>query len=486
MSTPYSLCITGAGIAGLNALFVATRYLSCNDKVLLVDRNPRIGGMWNDTYDFVRLHQPHPYFTAGNIPWVGGRDPGYLANRTEVLAHFDHCLDVLRSRVDLEVRYGHEYRGHREVRSNGHHEVEIDLASTNGEPTTVQAKRCVKAFGHQIPINDPLPLSSGLVRSLSPNHDDLLGKEIADTDAPIYIVGGGKTGMDTAHALLRRFPEKDIRLVVGSGSIFVRRDFGFPRGLKRWWGGMLTLDLFLEMARQYDGDNEDQVLEQFRSKYCLSLNDQCRGFLFGLLSDAEHEVVANGAREVVMDYVEDVVDREGQPEMLLRSGKRQTVPEGSVFVNCTGYVLRRQRDYEPYLSEHRTVVSVQTRSAIHFLSTLSSYLLTHLHYLGQLHRLPLYEIDFDDLCAKARPTFPFVAMTQTVYNMLLILEAVPTRVMNECGLDMDRWYPFPRRLLTFLKLKRRSGRDLPHFQRSLDRIRDKYDVRCGPLPTLVK
>ena len=66
------LCIVGAGIAGLNALFAASRYLSRNNKVILIDRRPRAGGMWVDVYPYVRLHQPHPMFTAGNIAWTIG------------------------------------------------------------------------------------------------------------------------------------------------------------------------------------------------------------------------------------------------------------------------------------------------------------------------------------------------------------------------------------------------------------------------------
>ena len=81
------VCIVGAGIAGLNALFVASRYLSPGQKVILLDRRARVGGMWVDTYPYVRLHQPHPMFTAGNIKWTLGKDRSYLATKGEVLDH---------------------------------------------------------------------------------------------------------------------------------------------------------------------------------------------------------------------------------------------------------------------------------------------------------------------------------------------------------------------------------------------------------------
>ena len=74
------VCIVGAGIAGLNALFVASQYLSRDQKVVLIDRRERVGGMWVDTYPYVRLHQPHPMFTAGNIEWTLGQDRSLLGD----------------------------------------------------------------------------------------------------------------------------------------------------------------------------------------------------------------------------------------------------------------------------------------------------------------------------------------------------------------------------------------------------------------------
>ena len=73
------LCIIGAGIGGLNALHSASSYLKATDRVVLVDQHPLPGGMWQDTYEFVRLHQPHPMFTAGNIAWKKRRPAEHLA-----------------------------------------------------------------------------------------------------------------------------------------------------------------------------------------------------------------------------------------------------------------------------------------------------------------------------------------------------------------------------------------------------------------------
>jgi cation diffusion facilitator CzcD-associated flavoprotein CzcO len=108
------VCIVGAGIAGLNALFVASQYLSRDQRVILVDRRERVGGMWVDTYPYVRLHQPHPMFTAGNIEWTLGRDRSYLATKGEVLDHFQHCLNVIKQRVRVDEFFGWEVESHDE------------------------------------------------------------------------------------------------------------------------------------------------------------------------------------------------------------------------------------------------------------------------------------------------------------------------------------------------------------------------------------
>ena len=163
------VCIVGAGIAGLNALFVASRYLSRDQKVILVDRRPRVGGMWVDTYPYVRLHQPHPMFTAGNIKWTLGQDPSYLATKGEVLDHFQHCLNVIKQRVRVDEYFGWDVESARGEQRGGSRHCQI-----SGWPRCViEAKRLIKAYGLAVTPNDPLEVSSARVESVSPDHCDV-------------------------------------------------------------------------------------------------------------------------------------------------------------------------------------------------------------------------------------------------------------------------------------------------------------------------
>ncbi|MDT5105124.1 MAG: hypothetical protein QOI25_2637, partial [Mycobacterium sp.] len=257
------VCIVGAGLAGLNALFVASRYLSRDQKVILVDRRERVGGMWVDTYPYVRLHQPHPMFTAGNIKWTLGKDRSYLATKGEVLDHFEHCLNVIKQRVRVDEFWGWAVESDDETDGI----VRITCRSSDGRRLVVEAKRLIKAYGFQVKPNDPLEISSERILSVSPDFCDMRCDEMRGSDTPVWIIGGGKTAMDTAHALITEYPGREVNLVAGSGTHFMNRDRALPSGARRWWRGKPFSSLGLEVTRRFDGTNETDVGEWFRAKY---------------------------------------------------------------------------------------------------------------------------------------------------------------------------------------------------------------------------
>ncbi len=481
------LLILGAGIAGMNALFAASRHLGRHDRVMLVDRRPRNGGMWCDTYDYVRLHQPHPMFTAGNLPWTLGAPPHYLASKTEILAHFAQCLALLRERLNLVEVFEYEYLDHREVSDNGswHVEVRILPLGSAGPARTIRARHCIKAFGYGVTCNPPLHFSSDKVASVSPDDHQLFRSSRSSTK-PVYVIGGGKTAMDTAHTLLQEQPQREVHLVVGQGTLFMDRSKVFPTGLKRWWGGTVSSSVFADLAARFDGDNELAMTAYFRERYALKLDDRCTQYLFGLLSPEENDFIRRNIHDYVMDYLDDVVDVDGHPELQFRSGARRRTQAGSVIVNCTGYLFRHGNDYEPYLSGHGTLVSVSPRAGIHLLSTVTSYFLTHLLLLGKLDTLPLYELDQVELTARNKLALPYAIAALSLYNLLLISDEVPMKVMRECGLDFDFWYPLPRLLATKLHLMRHKAGYMVQCRRSLDRIRARYDIHCGVLPQVAR
>jgi len=473
------LCIIGAGAAGLNALFVAAQYLKPDARVVLIDRRDEPGGMWTDVYDFCRLHQPHPAFTVGNMDWSLSRPTHYLATGTEVATHLRQCLAKIEASVNLEVLFGHNVVRCEEGEAERGAMARIECEPVDGteDLRIIEAKQVVKAIGFDVPTPEPLPLSSPSVVSTTPRN---LAWESSDA-APVFIVGGGKTGMDTAHAMITRSPGRAVSLINGKGTVFVRRETFFPSGSRRWWDGQMIATFFRDMALRFDGSNEDEIFAHMSRNFTVTVPGSAENFFFGILSEEERDTIANGLNDIHNDYLTDVVDGQGGPEMVMRSGKRHAVPAGSVFVNCTGHLVRHSHAYEPYLSKSGAVLSITPRSLPHFLSTMSAYFLSHLFFSGKLAETPLYELDCEEIMKKGNRIYHTALMSLSFLNMLIMLRALPFKVFDQCGLDIDRLYPLHRRAVALLDLKLNSKRYIAHCRAALDRVRDRTGVRCGPL-----
>ncbi|MDH6284710.1 hypothetical protein M2280_005971 [Prescottella agglutinans] len=471
------VCIVGAGITGLNALYVAGRYLSREQRVILVDRRRRVGGMWVDTYPYVRLHQPYRMFTAGDIDWTLDRSPSYLATKDEVLAHFQHCLDVIRERVWVDAFFGWSFEAAEETADG----VRITCTSPDGHRRVVLARRLIKAYGLGISPNDPLPVSSSRVRSVSPDTCDVRVGEIGASDTPVWVIGGGKTAMDTAYALVTQHPGREVNVVAGTGTFFSCRDQMFQRGVGRWWRGALPNAVAAETARRFDGSNEVEVARWYSRTHGASPTPVARNFLLGVLSDTESAAITAGLNEVVMDHFVDAVDRDGATELVLRSGTTRTIEPGSWVVNCTGY-FKIDQPYEPYVSDTGSVVTVQARSAVLHLPAFMGYHLAHLMFSGRIRDVPLYEIDLGNLLRNGgKPAFSYTLMALAMYNLGLLADALPAGSFRNCGLDFDRWYPLHRRLMGTVRFLVATHRDREHNRRTLDTVRERFDIRCGPL-----
>jgi hypothetical protein len=471
----HDLCIVGAGIAGLNALVVASEYLGPDGSIVLVDRRDRPGGMWVDTYDYVRLHQPHPMFTAGNIPWQLDKDPSHLATRSEVQDHLRHCYEVAADRVNVVEMFGWEEQSHEELDGV----VRIRCRSTTGEVRVIEAEKLIRAPGFSIQPNDPLELSSTSVHSVSPDHCDMRGPEIAASDAPVWVVGGGKTGMDTAHTLITQYPGREVNLLAGSGVVFVSRDELYPDGLRRWWGGSRGGRVFGELAGRFDGTNGAEVRRWFLERAGISLVPEPQTFFLANLSERENRTISDGLRRVVVDHLEDVVDRDGGTELLLRSGDSISVEPGSWFVNCTGYLLRSEEQHEPVVSESGNVVSINMRAHTLWLTPWSAYFLTHLLFRGELVDAPLYELDTVALRNTAPGEIGAAVGTLMMHNLSVVIDLLPQKVLMECGSDLERWYPWPRRLVGGIRFLTAHRKDREHWRRSLDTFRERHGIAGG-------
>lgn len=471
----HDLCIVGAGIAGLNALVVASEYLRPDGSVVLVERRARPGGMWVDTYDYVRLHQPHPMFTAGDIPWKIDKDRSHLATKSEVLDHLQHCYEVASGRTKVTAMFGWEEEAHEEVDGN----VRIRCRAGNGETRVIEADRLIRAPGFEIDPNPPLKLSNAQVHSVSPDHCDMRDPQIAADNAPVWVVGGGKTGMDTALALITAYPGREINLIAGSGMVFVNRDELYPAGLRRWWGGSSGNRVYGEMAVRFNGTNGDQVRRWFLGRAGISPVAEPGTFLLANLSEAENRTITQGVNRVLLDHLEDVVDSDESAELVLRSGERIAVEPGSWFVNCTGYLLRGAQRHEPISSPSGKVLSINMRAHSFWLTPWSAYFLTHLMFRNQLADAPLYELDTVKLHQAAPGDIGAAVSALMGHNLSVITDLLPPKVMMRCGSDLERWFPLPRRLIGMVPWLRGHRRLRAHCRRALDTFRERHGIAGG-------
>ncbi|HEX8101972.1 MAG TPA: FAD-dependent oxidoreductase [Solirubrobacteraceae bacterium] len=472
------LIVVGAGIAGLNALAVASGHLSPHDRVVLVDSRPRAGGMWVDTYDFVRLHQPYAIFTAGTIAWELGEVPSHLASRAEVLDHLGHCVDVARTKVELEERFGWECVGHAEAGGI----VTVTLRGPDGRTETLATKRLIKAFGNRVVPSAPLPIASAAVFSTTPEELPGALAQRREDQGPIWIIGSGKTAMDVALMLRRESPGREIDMVAGSGTLFSRRETFFPTGARRWYGGTRINAMLREASLRFDGTNEQAVAAWFADAYGISPSAAPASFFSAYLSDQECADVRATVRRSEPGYLQDVVDTSDGAALVFRDGRSLPIPAGSWVVNCTGYLARPGHPYEPFASDTGNVLSIQLRSSVMGpFTSFAGYYLAHLMFRRKLHAARLYELDVEGLAARSRSAVVWASFTLAMYNLGRVARNVPPKVMFDCGLDFDRWYPQARRLAgatAFLATQRRDAR---HYRSTLDALGKRFDVRAGPL-----
>ena len=351
--------------------------------------------MWVDTYDYVRLHQPHPIFTAGNIKWTIDQKPSHLATKPEVLDHLQRCLEVAKKRVNVEERFGWDYVAHEEADGLVH----VTLTSPDGVTKTVVTKRLIKAFGHTIHPNAPLSTSSDRVRSTTPELLDLSDPELRDGDAPIWIVGSGKTAMDTAHLLITQLPGRQVSMLAGPGTIFARRDTFFPTGARRWWGGTPINTMARQVANRFDGTNEAEVRDWFR----VDVRHRAHPGRQGLLQRLPVRGRARGDHRRPGRVRAGVLRRCGRSGRRRRAGAAERRLAAGTVRHLAGELHRLAaprglHPYEPFVSESGNTLSIQMRSsATGAFSSFGGYYLPHLMFRGELGRIGLYAMDLEDL-----------------------------------------------------------------------------------------
>ncbi|MEM1429162.1 MAG: FAD-dependent oxidoreductase [Pseudomonadota bacterium] len=482
-AAPYDLVVVGAGVAGLNALYAATEYLPSTARALLIDQKHAPGGMWNTAYDYVRLHQPHPMFTVGDMTWDWSKPRDYLARRDEVRDHLARAIGAVSGRINLEVALSRTVASCDEVQTDRGPRARLRFHANDmpEQATTVEATRAIFASGLDYRPAEPLALSSRNVVSIIPQAT--LETLAAHPRAPVCVVGGGKTGMDTVLAVLSQDPSRKVTLVNGRGTNFLNRTKYIPTGLARWTSGKLISRFFRDLALQFDGENEDKTVAYIRRVYSTDAGAANEVFLYGLQSEEERRRISAGLHRTHADYLTDVADSPAGPVMRFRSGPEAEIDEGSIIVNCTGSFFRQAEmaDAHPLLSPGQSVLRIHPRDSFHFLTSVAGFFTTHLLYRGLLTGKGFYSLDHEGLFRTNRNAWVGASSAQAYLNQTLAVKTLPLTLLDRCGLDLDRWYPLPRRMLGLVQMMAGAKRDVAHCRKALDRVAARYGVHCAEL-----
>eukprot|EP00928_Gymnodinium_smaydae_P013119 TRINITY_DN14784_c0_g1_i3.p1 TRINITY_DN14784_c0_g1~~TRINITY_DN14784_c0_g1_i3.p1 ORF type:complete len:529 (+),score=42.75 TRINITY_DN14784_c0_g1_i3:40-1626(+) len=313
--------VVGAGATGM--VFVDTM-LSENPSVnvVLVDRYEKPGGHWTLAYDFVTLHQPAAYYGVNSTVLCGGKDHSHLATKSEILDHFD---DVLRRWLDTgRLRY-----------------FPSSSYLDDGSIVPLEGNSCPRYVVHprmktvdttysqvEVPAMRPPPYDvGGSAQVVIPGQLPCLCEQLPHRNN-FVIVGGGKTGIDTALWLLKEgVMASDIWWILPCDAWLYDRAIFQPGCFHE----MLTTfaretscatsvdDLYARLERAGHLLRLDASVTPGRNR-CASVSRDELEKLRTLLPN----VVRKG-------HVSSVIDG----EITFESGETWSFPSGSLLVDCT-------------------------------------------------------------------------------------------------------------------------------------------------------
>ena len=185
---------------------------------------------------------------------------------------------------------------------------------------------------------------------------------------------------------------------------------------------------------------------------------------------------------VIDGYLDDISESETGHQATLRSGETYDIAPGTIVVNCTGSFFRGAYGTDaPCLSPGGAVVHINARDGFHFLTSVSGFFLMHLLYRDELRGQGFYSVDHEALFRKNRNAWVGAAAAQAYMNQTIAVQTLPLLLLDKCGLDLDRWYPLPRRMAGLFRMKRNATVDIANCKKTLDRVAERFDVRCEPL-----
>jgi hypothetical protein len=261
--------IIGSGAVGMT--FADEILTETDAELVIVDRHHMPGGHWNDSYPFVRLHQPSAFYGAGSRALGSNRidsagfNSGYheLASGAEVSSYFD---GLMRERFLPSGRV--KYFPMSDYVGDGRFVCRL---SGRSQQVSVRKKIVGGTFFKTAVPSTHTP-NFGVAAGVT-----LITPNVLPQEAPHYsgftIVGGGKTAMDVGVWLLQNGVDPDrIHWIVPRDFWLIDRDTTQP-------GDAFAKSFALGQAAQMEAaaaaDSVDDYFERMEAAGAMLRIDRC-------------------------------------------------------------------------------------------------------------------------------------------------------------------------------------------------------------------
>ena len=343
----FDYLIKGAGAMGM--AFADIIFNESDLKFAIVDDRPSPGGHWNDSYPFVRLHQPSSFYGVNSTKLgqdkidLSGKNAGLyeLATKQEICSYYEEIMqkDFLPSgRVQYFPNCIVTDGGNVQSKENG---KEISLKSTKFVDSTFMNVQIPFKNKPSFPIEDSVTCEP--VNSLV----DLVNEE-----SQFVIIGGGKTGMDAIIWLLENNKEaNDIHWIIPRDSWILNREFIQP-GKFLEQSQIKFAEQMIAIAESTDKNDAFERLEDI--KFLFRINPNINPTMYRCATITEIELK-------LLQKIENVV-RDGHVKEITKNGIEMEsglhkFPQNTIYIDCTSDGLAK-REVQPIFNGE--MITLQT------------------------------------------------------------------------------------------------------------------------------
>jgi hypothetical protein len=399
----FDLVIIGAGFSGLNALAAAVEFAP-ELKIAVVEASNKLGGHWNTTYPFVRLH--HKAYGIGTYGLVGQSN-----TRSDILSYAKRVYDEIMSRTDLDVTFlwDTKYLGY-----SFDHSKTMIVRTTNGKMT---AGRLIDTVRYGIPA------------SCSEKPLGILPRDLPDMPpaSSYVIIGSGKTAMDTL-----RFLGRPATVISGTPIAFINRHKPM----------LITIGKALASVVDDGGDHILEHMHENGDVFFFMGKRANATWRFGFTDAQEIAEAEACVQEYLHNTYVDGYERGDTLRLLLRDGKVLEFDKDTILVDCRGIMALRNTNPKPNVhaldNDH-----VLNTFVTDFPDSHSAYTMTAMFLQGKLENLQKFKVNPGCLQRNVtmRETLRYVLEMTKARRSAPISDATREMVSNIGWFDMFRlWW----------------------------------------------